>query len=93
MASLLVNAGGSLTLDDTGECLCKAVAMKDSEFLRRVLEVGINPNAKNYDLRTPLHIAASQGLYSIAAMLLEAGASIFSKDRYIYIFVWPNFDF
>ncbi|KAL8130225.1 hypothetical protein V2J09_019380 [Rumex salicifolius] len=82
VASLLLDAGAKLTLNDAGDCLCKAVAAKDSEFLRRVLKAGINPNAKSYDLRTPLHIAASQGLYSIAEMLLEAGASVFSKDRW-----------
>ncbi|XP_073525972.1 LOW QUALITY PROTEIN: uncharacterized protein [Phyllobates terribilis] len=82
VASLLVDGGAKLTLDDAGDCLCKAVADKDSEFLRRVFKLGINPNAKSYDLRTPLHIAASLGLYSIAEMLLEAGASVFSKDRW-----------
>ena len=84
-----MDAGASLTmesLDDVGDRLCKAVVTKDTEFLRRVLKLGINPNAKNYDLRTPLHIAASQGLYSIAAMLLEAGASIFCKDRCKFMF-------
>jgi ankyrin repeat protein len=46
------------------------------------LASGINPNAKNYDLRTPLHLAASEGLYSMAELLLEAGSSVLSKDRY-----------
>ncbi|KAA8541403.1 hypothetical protein F0562_025366 [Nyssa sinensis] len=82
VASLLVKAGASLTIDDAGSYLCMAVVRKDLEFLRRVLASGINPNSKNYDLRTPLHLAASEGLYSMAKLLLEAGASIFSKDRW-----------
>uniref|UniRef100_A0A5B7CAK4 Potassium channel n=1 Tax=Davidia involucrata TaxID=16924 RepID=A0A5B7CAK4_DAVIN len=82
VASLLVKAGASLTIDDAGSRLCMAVVRKDLEFLRRVLTSGINPNSKNYDLRTPLHLASSEGLYSMAKLLLESGASIFSKDRW-----------
>ncbi|XP_059644240.1 potassium channel SKOR-like isoform X2 [Cornus florida] len=74
--------GASLTVDDAGSCLCMAVAKRDLEFLRRVLANGINPNSRNYDLRTPLHVAASEGLYSHANLLLQAGASVFSKDRW-----------
>ncbi|KAK9278551.1 hypothetical protein L1049_028122 [Liquidambar formosana] len=82
VASLLVKAGASLTIDDAGSCLCVTVARRDLDFLKRVLANGINPNAKNYDLRTPLHIAASEGLFSMANLLLEAGASVLSKDRW-----------
>ncbi|CAL5445307.1 unnamed protein product [Camellia sinensis] len=81
IASLLVKAGASLTIENAGSCLCLAVARRDLEFLRRVLANGINPNSRSYDLRTPLHIAAAEGLYTIACLLLEAGASVFSKDR------------
>ncbi|CAK9166231.1 unnamed protein product [Ilex paraguariensis] len=82
IACLLAQVGASLTMDNAGICLCMAVAMRDSDFLRRVLANGINPNSKDYDLRTPLHLAASEGLYLIANLLLEAGASVFSKDRW-----------
>ena len=81
IASLLVKAGASLTIDNAGSCLCMAVARSDLNFLRRVLDNGINPNSKSYDLRTPLHVAAAEGLSTIACLLLDAGASVFSKDR------------
>ncbi|KAL0290374.1 UNVERIFIED_CONTAM: Potassium channel SKOR [Sesamum calycinum] len=81
-ASLLVRAGASLSIDDAGNCLCNAVAKKDLDFLKRLLANGINPNSKNYDLRTPLHLAASEGLYSESILLLEAGASVFATDRW-----------
>ncbi|KAL0429649.1 UNVERIFIED_CONTAM: Potassium channel SKOR [Sesamum radiatum] len=81
-ASLLVRAGASLSIDDAGNCLCKAVARKDLDFLKRLLANGINPNSKNYDLRAPLHLAASEGLYSESILLLEAGASVFATDRW-----------
>lgn len=82
VASLLVRAGAALTIDDAGDFLCMTVARRDVALLKMVLSNGINPNAKNYDCRTPLHLAASEGLYSVAELLLEAGASVLSKDRY-----------
>ncbi|KAL8123943.1 hypothetical protein AgCh_011807 [Apium graveolens] len=82
VASLLVESGASLHIFDAGNCLCMAVAREDTDYLRRVMDNGANPNSKNYDLRTPLHLASSKGLCAIAHLLLEAGASVFSKDRW-----------
>lgn len=86
VASLLVEAGALLGIDNDGTCLCEAVAKRDLEYLRRLLANGINPNSKNYDFRTPLHLAASEGLFSISVLLLEAGASVFAVDRYFQEF-------
>lgn len=52
-------------IDDAGSCLCETVARKDVAFLKRVLMFGTNPNSKNYDRRTPLHIAAAEALHPI----------------------------
>ncbi|XP_021803158.1 potassium channel SKOR-like isoform X1 [Prunus avium] len=82
VASLLVKAGASLTIDDAGEFLCITVARRNLDLLKRLLANDINPNAKNYDQRTALHVAASEGLYPMAEFLLEAGASVLSKDRW-----------
>ncbi|OVA13884.1 Cyclic nucleotide-binding domain [Macleaya cordata] len=82
VASLLVKEGASLNIDDAGSCLCLAVVRGDSDFLKRLLSNGIDPNSKDYDHRTPLHVAVSQGLYLMAKLLLEAGASVLSKDRW-----------
>ncbi|XP_031117188.1 potassium channel SKOR-like isoform X1 [Ipomoea triloba] len=78
---LLVKAGASLDIEDAGSCLCNVVAKKDIQFLRRLLDNGVNPNSKNYDLRTPLHLAASEGFYQMSSLLLEAGATVFAMDR------------
>ncbi|KAK2652563.1 hypothetical protein Ddye_012419 [Dipteronia dyeriana] len=82
VASLLVKEGVSLDIDEAGSFLCTAVIRGDSDFLKRVLFSGIDPNSKDYDHRTPLHVAASEGLYLMAKLLLDAGASVFSKDRW-----------
>uniref|UniRef100_A0A2P2LLD9 Potassium channel n=1 Tax=Rhizophora mucronata TaxID=61149 RepID=A0A2P2LLD9_RHIMU len=82
VASLLVKEGAHLNIDDTGSFLCTAVAKGDSDFIKRLLSNGIDPNSKDYNHRTPLHVAASEGLYLIAGLLLEAGASVFPKDRW-----------
>ncbi|KAI5559498.1 hypothetical protein BDE02_17G115000 [Populus trichocarpa] len=80
--SLLFKQGAILNIDDAGSVLCRAVARGDSDFLKRILSNGIDPNSKDYDHRTPLHVAASEGLYLMAKLLIEAGASVFSKDRW-----------
>uniref|UniRef100_A0A1D1XLH8 Potassium channel n=1 Tax=Anthurium amnicola TaxID=1678845 RepID=A0A1D1XLH8_9ARAE len=82
VASLLAKEGASLSLDDAGARLCLAVAKGDSDFLKRVLSYGIDSNSKDYDLRTPLHIAAAEGLYLMAKILVEAGASVLVEDRW-----------
>ncbi|KAM1638248.1 hypothetical protein EV1_015777 [Malus domestica] len=82
VGSLLVKAGASLAVDDAGDFLCTTAARRNMELLKRLLSNDINPNAKNYDQRSPLHVAASEGLYPMAEFLLEAGASVLSKDRW-----------
>lgn len=82
VASLLIKEGAFLKIDDAGTFLCTTVARGDSDLIKRVLSGGIDPNSKDYDHRTPLHVAASQGLYLSAKLLLEAGASVFSRDRW-----------
>ncbi|KAJ4961672.1 hypothetical protein NE237_021582 [Protea cynaroides] len=82
VAALLVKEGASLNIDDAGGCLCNVVIRGESDFLKRLLSNGIDPNSKDYDHRTPLHVAAAEGLYLMAKFLIEAGASVFSKDRW-----------
>ncbi|KAI9087397.1 hypothetical protein K1719_030717 [Acacia pycnantha] len=82
VASLLVSKGATLTIEDAGSFLCMTVATKELNLLRKLLAHGIDPNSTNYDQRTALHIAASEGLFTVAEMLIEAGASVLSTDRW-----------
>lgn len=82
VASLLSGEGASLNIKDAGTCLCTAVVRGDSDFIRRLLANGVDPDSKDYDQRTPLHVAACQGLYLMAKLLVEAGASVILRDRW-----------
>ncbi|KAK8494265.1 hypothetical protein V6N13_138578 [Hibiscus sabdariffa] len=82
IAALLVKEGASLNIDDAGSFLCTAVSKGDTDFLKRLLSNGVDPNSRDYDHRTPLHVAASEGLYLMAKHLIESGASVFTKDRW-----------
>ena len=46
-----------------------------------LLQAGVSVNAADYDGRTSLHLAASEGHYDIAKELLTAGADDKLKDR------------
>lgn len=78
--------GAALNIENAGTFLCTVVAKGDSDFLKRLLNNGIDPNSKDYDHRTPLHVASSEGLYLLAMQLVEASANVLAKDRYVLSF-------
>ena len=49
--------------------------------------VGADPNCKDYDCRTPLHSAIVKGSrsYDCVRLLLDGGADVNHKDRYLII--------
>ncbi|CAO2035201.1 unnamed protein product [Urochloa humidicola] len=82
ITSLLVKHGAALNLEDAGGYLCRVVTDGKIDLLRRLLSFGVDPNCKNYDQRTPLHIAAALGLHLVAGMLIDFGADVQAKDRW-----------
>ena len=46
------------------------------------LEKGVEPNLADYDKRTALHLASSEGCTEIVDLLLEKGADVNSIDRW-----------
>ena len=55
--------------------------MADSKKLESLMNYGATLSSCDYDGRTPLHVAAGEGLFSIADFLLRNGASVHVKDR------------
>ena len=63
--------------------LCAAAANGDTEAVRDLLSDGTDVNSGDYDHRTPLHLAASEGLLPVVVFLLEdAGAEHSPLDRW-----------
>ncbi|KAG5124396.1 hypothetical protein JHK82_031133 [Glycine max] len=60
----------------------RQVTRGDSDYLKRLLSNDMDPNFKDYNYRSPLRIAAAEGLYFMAKLLLEGGTSVFTKDRW-----------
>ena len=62
--------------------MCSATFRGDFRSVEFCLEEGADVSAADYDLRTPLHIAASEGNLEMTKFLLEHGALIHKKDRH-----------
>jgi glutaminase len=61
---------------------CWAASEGDLEGLQRLVLRGADPNAEDYDGRTPLHLAASEGRADAVRLLLKLGASPDARDRW-----------
>ncbi|KAK2826089.1 hypothetical protein Q5P01_020303 [Channa striata] len=61
---------------------CAAAKIGDIEALEALKDMGSNLCLGDYDGRTPLHIAASEGHLKMVKYLLSHGATVYAKDRY-----------
>ena len=50
--------------------------------IRHLVAQGINLNISDYDGRTPLHLAASEGHLEVVKYLVNKGVDITPKDRW-----------
>ncbi len=85
MVTLLVAHGVALNLDSSSmnpACeMCFAAAGGDIEKVRILLDAKVPPDIKDYDDRTPMHLAACEGHLSIIKLLLKRGSQHSPRDR------------
>ncbi|KAL1507685.1 hypothetical protein AB1Y20_007299 [Prymnesium parvum] len=81
---LLREAGGELKLStaEIASSLCSATAMADGALIRSYLAAGADPDAADYDKRTPLMLSAVEGASSICKVLLSQKANPTLTDRW-----------
>lgn len=83
VGKLLRANGAELLFEDEAERLCVAAARSDGfADLRWLLDFGCDPTRKDYDARTPLHLAAAEGNVDSLKLLLDRQADVNAADRW-----------
>merc|ERR1711892_40270 len=62
--------------------MCSAAKLGDLKTLARLRREGGDYNVEDYDARTPLHIAASEGHALVVEAILTEGAPVHVRDRH-----------
>ena len=84
MAKDMILKGALFEWDEmkaSGE-LCEYTRHADVVHVKVLLDGGCDVNAKDYDLRTCMHLAASEGVRHIVTILVELGGDVNAKDRW-----------
>eukprot|EP00301_Raphidiophrys_heterophryoidea_P004129 c11819_g1_i1.p1 GENE.c11819_g1_i1~~c11819_g1_i1.p1 ORF type:complete len:870 (-),score=227.03 c11819_g1_i1:956-3565(-) len=77
------SSSSSLRMTTSTTELCSAAARGDLAEMKRLLRKGADPNLGDYNKRTPLHIAASNGHLDVVKFLCELrGINVNCQDRY-----------
>ena len=74
---------GRMQVDISPTALCDAAASNDVDGLRKIVQAGGDVNKGDYDRRTAIHLAASEGKLEVVRFLVEeAGADHSPADRW-----------
>eukprot|EP00002_Diphylleia_rotans_P027521 TRINITY_DN551_c0_g2_i2.p1 TRINITY_DN551_c0_g2~~TRINITY_DN551_c0_g2_i2.p1 ORF type:complete len:705 (-),score=121.62 TRINITY_DN551_c0_g2_i2:117-2231(-) len=79
---LLKNGAVSGNNQSMEQALINAAGTGDVEEATRLIRAGVSVNCADYDGRTPLHLAASEGHLPMIDLLLLNGADINKTDRF-----------
>lgn len=63
--------------------LIKASADGDVEEVNYCIKASVDVSCSDYDKRTPLHLAASEGHVAVVKALVDAGADVNAQDRWL----------
>jgi ankyrin repeat protein len=85
IALILKGSGAALASQNSANVvanLCAAAMRNDVNEVKRVALGGVDVNLSDYDRRTPLHVASSEGHLDMCKLLLLLGADPQCKDRW-----------
>ena len=61
----LLAAGGTITVENSAELMCKAAADAEIDLMRNLVSFGVSVDVGDYDNRTALHLAAAEGALKV----------------------------
>ena len=82
IAQLLRMGGATVTNPALARTLCSAAAVADFDVLKTVELTGGNLGCSDYDGRTAMHLAASEGQVKVVRWLVERGVRCNPRDRW-----------
>ena len=76
------NVSFKLAGNEIGVLLCQAAFNSKIEDIKRLVDNGVDPNEADYDGRTAMHLAASEGNMEVLKYLISIQANIMCRDRF-----------
>ena len=76
------NVSFKLAGNEIGVLLCQAAFNSKIEDIKRLVDNGVDPNEADYDGRTAMHLAASEGNMEVLKYLISIKANIMCRDRF-----------
>jgi lysophospholipase len=82
LPQMLIRNGATMGSTDISGMLCRAAHRNDSKFFELIGPCGIDLSVGDYDGRTALHLAASEGHIESVQVLLQFEANLTARDRW-----------